>query len=118
MTKPPLARYSPHAAAYTAAWRMIIKLATNEPTARVRMGEYTTMTAREARADFLQALHKRISARDPKPYTAKQSQDYEASARRDKHRIHERINHRVRVYQFETSEARRRFSHLLSSYQD
>lgn len=54
----------------------------------------------------------------PKPRGRKDCSDYVIRARRDARAISVRVLCRVRVYQFETEEARRRFGHLLSSYHD
>jgi hypothetical protein len=43
--------------------------------------------------------------------------DYQVRLWRDSRRLRD-IANRIRVYQFETSEARNRFSHLLSRYDD
>jgi hypothetical protein len=45
----------------------------------------------------------------------KQESDYQIAIARDCRRVHDKIRHRVRVYQFETAEIRARFGHLLSS---
>lgn len=52
------------------------------------------------------------------PRGRKDSPEYAAQAYRDQQAIRRRITQRVRVYQFETPEARRRFGHLLSRRDD
>jgi hypothetical protein len=74
---------------------------------------YTTMAA--WKADLLRAIHRRINDRaGGLPTGRKWGADYAAAARRDQGRIRDWVLRRVRVYQFETAEARRRYKHLLS----
>ena len=47
----------------------------------------------------------------------KQESDYQTHLRRDQRRLQD-IRRRIRHYQFETAEVRRRFGHLLSRYDD
>jgi hypothetical protein len=68
-------------------------------------------------AELRRAIDTRINLRGGEaPKGRKDSLDYEAQARRDQGRIHDKLRRRARVYQFETAEARRRYGHLLSSY--
>ena len=48
----------------------------------------------------------------------KASREYQTMLYRDQRRVRDRVLNRVRVYQFETKEARKRFSHLLSSREE
>lgn len=48
----------------------------------------------------------------------KQASDHQAALYRDAGRLMAITRHRVRHYQFETAEVRRRFGHLLSRYDD
>lgn len=71
------------------------------------------------RAELWRAIDRRINLRaGPSPRWRKWSSDYHYAALRDSRRIQDRVLRRVRVYQFETVEARRRFGHLLSSQND
>lgn len=65
------------------------------------------------RKEFVKALHRRITRKVQAVATRKMSSDYETRSRRDKYRLRD-ISRRIRVYQFETEEVRRRFGHLLS----
>jgi len=53
-----------------------------------------------------------------RPYGEKWEQDYENRAYRDSRAARDRVARRIRVYQFETKEARRRLGHLLSERDD
>lgn len=44
--------------------------------------------------------------------------DSEHAMRRDQRNLHAIINNRLRVYQFETKEVRKRYGHLLARYDD
>lgn len=44
--------------------------------------------------------------------------EYQTRLRRDAYRVRDIVRDRVRVYQFETPEIRRRYGHLLSRYDD
>lgn len=69
----------------------------------------------EEEAACIKALHNRINHRGHlTPRGKKDSTDYYWSMKRDQHRLQDIYNIRLRVYQFETSEVRARFSHLLS----
>ena len=66
--------------------------------------------------EFLRALHRRINAKEgPYDIWRKQMPDYQLCMARDRARLRE-IRRRVRVYEFETPEMRKRFGHLLSGY--
>ena len=67
------------------------------------------------RAEFAKALHRRISG--PQPLYRKLKPEWQTGMRRDRQRLQD-IRRRIRVYQFETPEMRKRFGHLLSTYED
>lgn len=48
----------------------------------------------------------------------KQESDWQWAARRDQRKLHDKIRHHVRVYQWETRKVRERFSHLLADRDD
>lgn len=69
---------------------------------------------REMRA----GLHDRINRHDAAYGKGRKwAEQYQTGMHRDAHRI-QQIHQRVRHYQFESIEARARFSHLLSSHED
>jgi len=80
------------------------------------------LTAEQFRLDTLKALHRRINLKAGIPADGgagrKFESDYQISMRRDRDHVHDRMTRRIRVYQFETPEIRRRFGHLLSRYDD
>jgi len=101
----------PHVHEYIANWRYVRSLA---PDTRGKGWDGLTRTAGEERASYLKALHNRINVRDDvKPRGRKDDPDYFWACQRDKHRL-EAIARRVRVYQFETDECRRRFGDRLA----
>mgnify|MGYP001565119092 FL=1 len=68
---------------------------------------------------FIQDLHFRINRKEgPYDVWRKQDPDYQVKLRRDQDRLHQKIRARVRVYQFETDDVRRRYGHLLDRYDD
>ena len=76
-------------------------------------------SAKKIYQGFLDALENRINLRgDDVKRGKKDCYDWFCRARRDQRAIQDRINRRLCVYQFETKECRKRFSHLLSSYDD
>lgn len=71
------------------------------------------------RAELWRAIERRINERGGGlPAGRKWSNAYYWQAWRDSRRIQDRVLRRVRIYQFETPEAHRRFGHLLSSHGD
>lgn len=73
------------------------------------------------------ALHSRINMRVPqtmpvdrwgRPSWRKLSADYQASLWRDSRQVRAIMTQRLRVYSFDTPEARKRFSHLLADRSD
>jgi hypothetical protein len=92
--------------------------------------------APEWQRDFRKALHRRINRKGSLPVVVnerlwnpclnalgyrqgwrKLDSDYQIALWRDSRRLHD-IAKRIRVYQFETVEARSRFSHLLANHGD
>lgn len=72
-------------------------------------------TPESFRAEFVAAVERRINDRaGGLPRGRKWDGDYAAAMRRDAGRIADRRERRVRIYQFETAEVRRRCAHLLS----
>lgn len=65
---------------------------------------------------FRRALHRRITGQ--LPAWRRLDPAYQVALQRDANRIRDRVQHRVRIFQFETPELRRRFGHLLSSYDE
>ena len=84
--------------------------------ARVRFGYGASMDRVEFWRAFRRALHRRITG--PLPAWRKLDPQYQIALRRDADRVRDRVERRVRVYQFETQEITRRFGHLLARYDD
>lgn len=76
----------------------------------------TPMDEHEFWRAFRRALHRRITGQ--LPAWRRLDPAYQVALQRDANRIRDRVQHRVRIYQFETPELRRRFGHLLSSYDE
>lgn len=91
--------------------------------AAIRAGENSDR-AKEWLREFCKALHTRINRKAMLPVETnargwrKLDRDYQISLWRDSRRVREIVTSRIRHYQFETVEARSRFSHLLASYAD
>jgi hypothetical protein len=82
-------------------------------------GGYGTMSHHQVKRRLPFLLHVAINRRAGIPDVAcrKQESDYQVGLYRDSWRLRD-IARRVRVYQFESQEVRRRCAHLLSSYDD
>ena len=105
----------PHVSNYVQAWKLAIRLAQEGYSGQVLMDrDASPITAHQARQEFLAALNARINSRGGVVLAGKKDcRNYRGSMTRDMHRVRDKVNQRVRVYQFETSEVRRRFSRLL-----
>ncbi len=88
-------------------------------TVRLRWSD-SPMGLAEFRAEFRRALDRRINSKAGlnAPRGRKDTPEYQAALFRDSRRVRDILTRRMRVYQFETDEARRRFAHLLASYDD
>lgn len=76
-------------------------------------------TPESFRAELWKAIERRINERGGGlPNGRKWSMDYHWAAWRDSRRIRDHKERRVAIHQFETTEARERLGHLLSSYRD
>lgn len=105
----------PRKGAYARAWRTLLALA---PTDTVKLDWNNICSAGEARRQFRNALQRRISGRAGASVQGRKCDpEYQLRLWRDSRRLRD-IAHRIRVYQFESDEARRRFSHLLSHHDD
>lgn len=86
---------------------------------RVQIDRARASRSREQwHAEFLQELHKRINQKaGPAPRWRKLDCDYQIRLYRDSRRLRD-IARRIRVYQFETDEARSRYADRLSRWDD
>ena len=76
------------------------------------------LTREEWHAEFLKVLNKRINLKaGDRPSWRKLDPDYQTRLYRDSRRLRD-MARRVRVYQFETTEARSRYADRLSQYDD
>lgn len=120
----------PNAGAYVRQWQRVNAQAiedqgkTPRPKYPRKYGEFKTAEA--YRREYAKALQNRINQRgdedkarrgEPVANGRKFGNDYEAQAARDADRLRQ-IGRRVRVYQFETKEAKNRFAHLLARHDD
>ena len=104
----------PHAGEMLALYRHLFKGAKAGYLVRMKRLE-NPMNLERWRARFMLALNRRMNGAEP-PYR-KLADQWQIGMRRDRDRLRD-IANRVRVYQFETAEARKRFGHLLSIYED
>jgi hypothetical protein len=109
----------PGLTSYLKNWKKIVEMDNAGDTSKIMFNELWSNGYNDAhywRMNFLQAVNNRIMTRgqDWKPRGKKDNQEYFCDLRRDKHAIEDKINRRIRIYQFNTSEVRNRFGHLLS----
>ena len=111
-------RLAPNPGAYVQAWRLGLECARSGRGLKVDW--CTVLEPHEIRPWFTDALQRRINARGGfnTPRGRKDNYDQYCSYGRDARAIQARLNTRLRVHQFETAEARRRFSHLLADRND
>lgn len=76
-----------------------------------------TMDKAEARRRLSKMIHVAINRKAGVPQSRKWSYEYQIGVYRDQQRLRD-IGSRVRVYQFETADMRRRFGHLLACHDD
>jgi hypothetical protein len=111
----------PDAGAYCRQWRKVIEMARLAPNAKfLRRRPFAYETAREYREEYLRAVHSRINSRGGQdaPRGRKDDIEYFYAAARDARRIRDKKTRRTRFYCLETSEARKRFGHLIDSYEE
>jgi hypothetical protein len=87
-----------------------------DPSDPARFGRLTKDEARRYLHFLLDVAVNRKAGIPDEPFP-KCAADYQVRLRRDQSRLRD-VARRVRVYQFETSEVRRRFGHLLASRED
>jgi hypothetical protein len=87
-----------------------------DPSDPARFGRLTKDEARRHLHYLLDVAINRRNGMSDEPFP-KCADDYQLRLRRDQSRLQD-MARRVRVYQFETSEVRRRFGHLLVSRED
>jgi hypothetical protein len=108
----------PRVGAYVRFWKRLKEV---DPETRVPCAAWDhSETAGEALRGFSRAVNNRINSRGglDTPRGRNDNTDYYWQEYRDKRAIEDHNIRRVRIYQFETSEARRRFSNLLSRYDE
>lgn len=104
----------PSPGAYAAACR---KLAALPADARVKEPGWAggIVSAAEMRRQVRKALDRRINIRGGQPEA---NEEIDIGLQRDARRLDDILNHRGRVYQFESQLCKDRFSHLLARYDD
>jgi hypothetical protein len=88
------------------------------PEDRYRTGRRLDRHQARRRLTYLIDMAINRKAGIPDVPSRKHESDYQIRIFRDMRALHDRINRRVRVYQFETAEVRKRFQHLLVSRDD
>lgn len=122
MTAAEYNRNLPHPGIYAQSWT---KLATLPPDMDVSVPGWVIgypgwgnmpMNAGEVLRRVRVAANNRINARAG--FTPREPREGTTELRRDADRVRDILTRRLRVYQFETKTARKRFSHLLASNDD
>lgn len=102
-------------AVYVKAWRALLEA---DPEERIAGFSYSSERAADILREMRYGMHDRINRHLPGfGCGRKWKADYQIRLARDAGRLRD-IARRIRVYQFESSEARSRFSHLLASPDD
>ena len=103
------------AGTYAKAWRTLLR----EPASARWPGFAHFPETTESILHAMRGMLSEVINRHDRSYGIgrKWDNDYQVRLWRDSRRLQD-IAKRIRVYQFETEEARSRFSHLLSSYTD
>jgi hypothetical protein len=109
----------PGLTSYLKYWKMIIEKDNRGDTDLIGFNEFWSDGYNDAhywRKHFLQGVNNRIMTRgeDWRPRGKKDNDTYFTDMMRDKHALQDKVNRRIRVYQFNTPEVKRRFVHLLS----
>lgn len=105
----------PHKGQYV-AWVKRIRTAFKEGfhRAQITWGDY--QTAAEFERGYMLALNRRINNRAGIQFSGrKMGNDYQTNLRRDQRALQDKLQRRIRVYQFSTPDVRKRFGHLLDS---
>lgn len=111
-------RKLPNPGGYVRLWKAL-KAAPPDQALKPNDAWYYGDTVGEALKKFSRAVNSRINSRGDVVKRGKLDDEfYFWQERRDQWAIRDIINHRARVYQFETKACRARFGHLLSRYED
>lgn len=103
----------PSPGAYVSAWR---KAKTSSANTYFHVSwDRPSVPRDEVLREFATALHRRINVRGGRDCD---NAPIPSEWIRDQRRVDDKLNRRVRVYQFETATCRKRFAHLLSSWDD
>lgn len=100
--------------AYVKAWK---RVKTSPDESLFTWDWITCRTAIQSRKEFSEALGRRINERDNQEWRNFNT-DKENGMIRDSRRLYSILNHRIRVYQFETKLCQERFGHLLARLDD
>ena len=104
---------------YVREWRSVLDAPKEQTFSCRKLGRLEPMTRDEAREWFVAALQNRINTRGGLCLDSrKRDPDWQRAALQDSRALRCKLRQRVRVYQFRTSECRRRFGHLLDRYDD
>jgi hypothetical protein len=102
----------PEKGAYVAAWKRLNAMPVDGQVSVDWMGPRPVA---QVRRDFRLALDRRINLRGGMPEA---NVPIDIGLVRDAYRLDDILKRRVRVYQFESELARKRFGHLLASHDD
>jgi hypothetical protein len=109
--------------AYARGWKRIKEQCadgTHWEQSTVTNWDHFPVSAIDVLRDLRAAMHDRINRHDTTNRAAFSARTDGRwwQWKRDQRALHDSINNRVRVYQFETPDVRARFSHLLSTHED
>jgi len=106
----------PKPGAYVQLWKRVKAAYHESPNTEAPWLDGWTKPVCEIWQEFVTAMHSRINKRGGLGKRGrKDSQDYVTRLRRDQRAIQAKVQNRVRLYQFQTVEAEKRFGHLLDS---
>jgi len=104
-----------HVGAYLAAVRRAHAALAAGKRIRMWWGDWEGVDRAGFRKEFVAALHRRITRKvEPDPRGRKDSQEYRTGMLRDKYRLIDSAR-RIRIYEFETDDCRRRFGDRLAT---
>lgn len=104
---------------YASLWAHVRQLADDSRVPDFVDASRGTVTGRELKAKFRRALHNRINTRGSLCMAGRRYDGlYQADLYRDQRALHDKLQKRVRVYQFLTDIVRRRFGYLLDSREE
>jgi len=106
----------PRPGAYVKAWQLLKVACQETPDIEMIGVNWWPQPVKEVQREFITAMHKRINKRDGLGKRGrKDNHEFFVKLLWDQRAIQNKVQNRVRIYQFKTAEARKRFGHLLDS---